>query len=635
MTTITDDVGALLAQLQSSDFYEREEAVRRLASCSGDEAVAGLVLAIEDPDLGIRELAADYLSQVDGDLGARLLVRFLGHQDIGTRNLAAEILVKIGPDAVQPLLDEIENEDHDVRKFIVDVLGLIKDERAVTALCGRLSDGSVNVVCSASEALGEIGCERAVGPLITVFHRYEDARMPTVEALGKIGDETALEHLGQFLNTDDPMIRFAVVEAIGNIGSLDSVPQLLPYLDETDGVLAEVAMTAIISISYLNNGRLDHKLPLDRFTEFLFNGVRSGSRKITEFTLSRLENWHDSNVIANLLAVLDRFSEGDRVRLAEIFEAVGSDANEVIIVCFPTMKTEAKLILLELLQQFADAEMGRQLVSLLSDPNPVVKQRLAQVIGLTGATAAIPDLMVLAKDSNGHVRRAAFLALGWLCDERDIDFLITGLDDIYPDVREAAMGAVIVVSGEQVIGRFTQDLQHQSVEHQRLAATALGLIGTEQVIGPLTDAVGNPDPGIRQQALNALARIGGIEDTGRFVAALGDENAAVRKAAVSALVATKRSEAVNDIRFLLDDADLWVRFHVITVIGELGAKENANCILPLLDDDNDVVKIAAIKALAQMRCREAIPSLDPLRNDKNLDVVEAAVSAVSDLEAGQ
>jgi len=306
MDTLTEDIGALLTQLQSPDLYEREEAVRLLGSRSEDEAVAGLVLAIEDPDLGVRELAADCLAQVDGDLAARLLVKFLGHQDIGTRNLAAEVLVKIGRDAVQPLLDEIENEDHDVRKFIVDVLGLIRDGRSVGALCRRLSDSNVNVVCSAAEALGEIGSKAAVPALIKVYHRYEDARMPTIEALGKIGDETALEHLNVFLRNQDPMIRLAVVEAIGNIGSAVSIPQLLPFLDERDGVLAEVAMTAVINISYCNKGHIEHNLPLDRFTEFLFNGVRSGSRKITDFTLDRLRTWRDSNVIANLLAAASR-----------------------------------------------------------------------------------------------------------------------------------------------------------------------------------------------------------------------------------------------------------------------------------------------------------------------------------------
>jgi len=305
------------------------------------------------------------------------------------------------------------------------------------------------------------------------------------------------------------------------------------------------------------------------------------------------------------------------------------------MVRFATMKQDGKLVLLRLLRQFADAEMGRRLAALLSDPDPEVKQRLAHVIGVSGATSAIPDLMVLARDSNGHVRKAAFLALGWLCDERDIDFLLTGLDDVYPDVREAAMGAVIVVGGEQVTEKFTRNLKHESVEHQRLAAIALGLIGTREVAGPLTEAVGNPDPEIRQQALNALARIGYIDDTGRITAALGDENAAVRKAAVSALMAASPETAVNDIKFLLNDPDLWVRFHVITVIGELGMPVHADLILPLLDSDNDVVKIAAIKALAQMRYREAIPRLSPLREDRNKDVAEAAQSAMSDLETGQ
>jgi len=131
MDNVIESVGELLAKLQSPDFYEREEAVKQLGTFQVDEAVAGLVIAIEDPDLGIRELAADYLSRIKGNTASQLLIRFLGNEDIGSRNLASEILVKIGVDAVPALIENLNNDDHDIRKFIADILGLIRDDRAV------------------------------------------------------------------------------------------------------------------------------------------------------------------------------------------------------------------------------------------------------------------------------------------------------------------------------------------------------------------------------------------------------------------------------------------------------------------------------------------------------------------------
>jgi HEAT repeat protein len=140
MNTVVERIGELLAQLQSSDFYEREEAVRELGAHGEDEAVAGLVMALEDPDLGIRELAAEQLGRIGGRTASQLLIRFLANEDIGTRNLASEVLIRIGTDAVAPLIENLVSDDDDVRKFIVDALGLIGDSRALGPVCERLWD---------------------------------------------------------------------------------------------------------------------------------------------------------------------------------------------------------------------------------------------------------------------------------------------------------------------------------------------------------------------------------------------------------------------------------------------------------------------------------------------------------------
>ena len=71
------------------------------------------------------------------------------------------------------------------------------------------------VVCSAAEALGEIGSETALPSLIEAYKSNEDVRLPVVESLGKIGGTKSLNYLIDYLQTDDPMILFAVIDAIG------------------------------------------------------------------------------------------------------------------------------------------------------------------------------------------------------------------------------------------------------------------------------------------------------------------------------------------------------------------------------------------------------------------------------------
>ncbi len=635
MSSVVERIGELLSRLQSPDFFEREEAVKELGRYREDEAVAGLVLAIEDADLGIRELAADFLTEIKGETASELLCRFLAHKDIGTRNLASEILVRIGSEAVPALIGQLGDEDVDVRKFAVDILGLIRDKRAVDPLSQRLWDDCSNVICSAAEALGEIGSSAAVPHLIAACTKIDDVRLQAVEALGKIGEPSALPHLYESLKTDDPVVLYSVIDAIGSIGKFESIQHLLPYLDQPDQTISEACLNAIIRVSIRNGGRLECELPLDRFCVFLFDGVRRGNPEITEFTFGRLAAWHGRNVICEMLTIIEYLDDDRFRRVADALIEIGPTTVPLIVTKLQGADKETKLRLLELLKQFPTHEITGELLKVVEDQDPEVRQKVAHLLGISGDTSALPALKRMALDPNGHVRAAGFAAIGWLATEKDVDFIISGLDDRYNDVKEAAIGALIIVGGPKVVGKLTADLYHSEVDRQRLAVTALGWIGESEVVDPLLRAANHPDAAIRKSAISSLARIGQIGSPEPIVLALNDENTAVRKAAVTALLALEGDRSINHIKFLLDDPDVWVRYHTVTAIAELGVKSNADYLLPLLEDQQDIIKIATAKALAALGAKKAIPALERLRKERNKDLVEAVNQAVTTLGGSQ
>ena len=632
MTHVIDRISELLTQLQSPDFYEREAAVRELGEYGRDEAVAGLVLAIEDPDLGIREIAAEHLTTIGGGVTSQLLISFLAHDDIATRNLAAEILIKIGKDAVPSLIAGLDSDDHDVRKFIVDVLGLIKDDQAVDAISDRLHDSNINVVCSAAEALGEIASPRAVSSLIETYRETEDARLQAVEALGKIGDPETLPELYAILETDDPMILYASIEALGQIGHKDSAERLAGLLNHADRTISEAALVAIINISIAHQGRIPCDLPLDKFTDFLFDGIRNKNEKITRFTLDRLSHWYGSGVLESLLDVLEYVDEDELNHIVRVLGEFGASASHLIIRKLESAPSPLRLTLLDIIKDFVDDEIARQLLPMTEDSDPDVRRKLAHVLGISGSTDVIPALKKLTGDKVGHVRAAAYGALGWLCSEEDVPSLFEGLNDKYGDVREAAMGALILFNGPVVVRRFSDDLYEEDVERQRLAATALGLIGDASVVPTLVRALNHPEPAIRKSAITALARIKEVDNTSPLKLALSDENSSVRKAAASALIAIEGEKAISDIRILVHDNDIWVQYHAINLMGDAGALEFAEEILECLKCNQDILKIAAARALSRMGYRKAIPAIDKLRRDKNEDIAIAAEQAFSILQ---
>ncbi|RME31191.1 MAG: hypothetical protein D6800_01025, partial [Candidatus Zixiibacteriota bacterium] len=518
---------------------------------------------------------------------------------------------------------------HDVRKFIVDTLGLIKSDKAVPALSQALWDESPYVVCSAAEALGEIGSPQAVPHLIAVAEKSEDARLQAVEALGKIGDERALPMLYALLSTDDPMILFAAIESLGYVGAVDSVERLKPFLDYEDQKIAETALKAIITISNKNESHVLEDLPLDRFRHFLFDGVKRGDEELTSFTLKQLRHWCGPDILRGLVGVLDGVNEDKLRAISEIMVEAGPMAGEVMAEKFATASNSVKLKLLDIFKVASDEQIAMKLAQFAFDSEPEVRQKIAHVLGISGWRGAIETLRKMTADPNGHVRAAAFSALGWLCDEEEIDFIAAGLEDSFPDIREAAAGAMIIIGGPKAVQRFTDDLYHPDSERQRLAVTALGWIGEKEVIEPLLQAVNHPEPMVRKSAIKALARMGQPMDIEPIVLALNDENSGVRRAAISALVTLDPDVAVRHVQLMLDDEDTWVRYHAISAVADLQRAELGELLLPFLRDENDILCIAAAKALAQLGFREALPALHELARENNADIAEAARAALA------
>lgn len=632
MSNVIERIGELLEKLQSPDFYIREEAVNELGSCQKDEAIAGLVLALEDIDLGIRELAAEYLAKVKGDIAPQLLINFLGSEDIGSRNLASEILVKIGDSAVNALISELDNDDHDVRKFVVDILGLIKCKDSVIPVSSKLQDENMNVVCSAAEALGEIGSEIAIPSLIEAYKINEDIRLQVVEAFGKIGGEEALNYLYEYLDNDDPMILYAVVDAIGLVGNSESVEYLLKFLDSDDLSIAEATMSAIVNISIENKGVIEQDLPLNKFSGYLFDGIRNKNKKLTQFTLSRLKHWYGKEVLSSLLEVLNFVDDEDLKSIVKMLGEIGPPASGTILKQFPKATSDLKIIYLNILKQYVDGEIANKLLEFKNDSDSEVRRNIAFVLGASGDPSMIDPLKVMTQDKVGHVRASAFSALGWLCGDSDIGFLFDGLDDRYPDVRDAAMGALILLGSQEVVSRFFEDLSGKDTERQRIAATALGLIGDTVVVEPLLQTINHPESAIRKSAIDSLAKIRDVENIDSLFLALNDENSSVRKSACTALIHIKGKEIIPDIRFLLDDQDIWVRYHMINIIGNSGNSKYGEYIQMFIDGTEDILKIAAIKALSKLGCKDAISNISKLQSDSNQDIVNAAKHALENLQ---
>lgn len=163
------------ADLQSTDEETRRRAVLDLAAVPLANAREPLFVAMGDVSWRVRKEAVSLLLGMCPDEGTiEGIIGLLSSVDnAGLRNSAVEVLEGLESRAVPALLTHLKDDDRDVRKFVVDILGTIGDRSSIPALIDALDDPDPNVSAAAAENLGKIGDLRAVAPLLAALGKND------------------------------------------------------------------------------------------------------------------------------------------------------------------------------------------------------------------------------------------------------------------------------------------------------------------------------------------------------------------------------------------------------------------------------------------------------------------------------
>src|SRR5438445_1719831 len=158
---VKDEVEIQIDLLKDKDWYRRREAAITLGEMGDERPIPHLITALRDAEWNVREAAEDALTQ-------------------------------IGSPAVEPLIKALR--EYQIRKYVIKVLGRIKDERVLDPLFAQL--------------------------------RNEEFKDAATQALVEVG-QPAVERLTAVLNDKDKNIRKHAVIALGDIGVAECVDLLI------------------------------------------------------------------------------------------------------------------------------------------------------------------------------------------------------------------------------------------------------------------------------------------------------------------------------------------------------------------------------------------------------------------------
>ena len=133
-----------------------------------------------------------------------------------------------------------------VRTAAAEAIEKIEAASSVDDILATLKTGDMGARIGAIYALGEIGGEKVLPPLVYCARRPEaDIRSAAVAMLGKLALPAALPILVELLGDVNPAVQGRAITALRNFPvTQDVLNHLRPFLNASDGVLeAEAAIT--------------------------------------------------------------------------------------------------------------------------------------------------------------------------------------------------------------------------------------------------------------------------------------------------------------------------------------------------------------------------------------------------------
>ncbi|HTF99626.1 MAG TPA: HEAT repeat domain-containing protein [Nitrospirota bacterium] len=593
----------LARRLASEDAEERREAAVDLGR-SGRDALPLFFRAMGDADWRVRKTAVEGIVALEGEqVIAGLLGALNAPDNAGARNSAIEALISINGPAVDALLANLSTHDPDVRKFIVDILGEIKDARAVPALIERLGDGDENIRVAAAEALGKIGDRRAVDPLLECLARSDQGWLDyaVAEALGAIGDERALGPLLAALGRSG--LREPVLEALGRIGNAGTIGPLVAGLGDPLRIVREVSVAAVWAI-YKKSTPPDRK----RIIAAVRAGMTAQAADLLEDILAQ-----STGDLQKATIILLGWSGRDR-SLRKILSLLNEESLE-----------DAVALALE---QVGPAHTGL-LVEALASGNALVRRAAAQALGFLGVQGADEALYPLLNDENGHVRSAAAEALGRMRSAKACGRILPLLTDEYVSVQESAIEALAAIGDESVLQGLLSDFSAHKPALRRNIVLLLGRFSSEQAGEALAFALKDEEPSVRTAVIQGLGRASGGRALQSLMLAITDDDAEVRMMAAEALGRTQAPEARDALVPLLKDSDIWVRAAAARGLGTIDGARTAEILVEHLAQATDIFLLAIVETLGRGREPLALRPLLGLAGHPDPEVRKTVLTALA------
>jgi HEAT repeat protein len=558
-----------------------------------------------------------------GDPAFDLLIELLKATNPIIQNDVVKILVQLKSRSYNFLVKALGNENSMVRRQALIALGKIGDDRAVEHIASLLNDKNSGVRFYIPVSLELIGGEKIIEPLhLALKNEMSQVRMASAEILGRLKDETAASPLIELLGDDNSYVRASANDALLKIGA-PSVPILME-------VLQKKAENVNLS-------------PSD------FVGDKIGSKYKKELAKR-------SSLQASIASILGNMKDTSAITiLLESMKMAPAGATEDEKTYAASVRTSAITAL-----QTIGASAVNGLISMIENKSETETARVnaASVLGTIGDRRAVVPLINALKDENKNARAASATSLGTLKDRRALIPLIDALNDNDLVVRTNVAASLGLIADKMATQPLLNILINKE-EREKLRTVALDSLGLikdpiamEPILTILIDEY--EKDGIRKSASTAMRLMENVYPSEALIALLKGEM-------VYPILMPEKGKVTNwlknegdkniDKNFtpLLEVSNGKVKREIlapdsgtlIKIYTKGGQSAELGAIIGLLsykdkeikEEERSSVRNMASSALGKVKGDNAVPALiDALKKDKNGAVRKNAASSLREIE---
>ncbi|HXE97985.1 MAG TPA: HEAT repeat domain-containing protein [Dongiaceae bacterium] len=599
------DLQDIRLALQSADEEIRRSALYSLRDVPRRDAQAVYFSAMGDESWRVRKEAVELYVHSNPDLDSvEQLLNLLRNEDnAGLRNSAAEAVIRIGSAAASPLMNIVQDQDADVRKFVIDVMGAIGDPVFVPALLHALNDQEVNVASAAAEQLGALGDTGVAERLMQAILARDEVlfRFSALGALNLLAKPVPIP--GALIKlVEQDIFKHAVFELLGTISDERSIKLLLDGFSCRHKNSRAAAVKALYKIFGRSPGSAQTEVreALRRLKDSeIVTGLpelfdrRDGA--LTEALIWAGVVTADSRFIPLLIEAYTDERTTDAALLA--LKSFGKEALLEILSRYPTLDESGRSGICILIAECGYAGFDDVIQNALRDSSAQVRRAAAMAVGTLGLITLIPDLFSLIDDGEAHVYAAAV----------------------------ASLQALAKISRSAIMAEVGPFCSSKVAHHRKAAALLLAALGERERLLLL---IKDEDPQVRKAAVSAIGANHMATSGAILVLALADEDPDVRIAVAEALGNVHDAATLDALEYALNDEDVWVQSAALKAIARIDPSRALSIIKNIHTGAEGLLMITSLIILEEIGGLEAVEIIRHALDSNDSDIARQAATSL-------